>query len=290
MTLTTAQAFESFLATINLTEAQRTEVTAKRIKTAEYLSTAFPSTSTLPLKRVILIGSADRGTLIRPLDDIDVMAEFINKDRIFETYRYESGDFLQRIRTALQTNTTISKIGARGQAVRLFYTSGAHVDIAPVFSCSTGGFLLPSGDNGWITTDPEKQATWMADRRTALGSNLTPVVKLLKRWNRVHSSRFSSYHLEVMTASLFTQLGANWREALKVFFEHAGNNMDVNDPAGHSGSLSSYLTVDARTLIRSRFAEAKNRAVNALAYEAAGNHAEAKRLWKIELGGEFPTG
>ncbi len=246
--------------------------------------------STLPLKRVILIGSADRGTLIRPLNDIDVMAEFTNKDRIFETYRYKSGDLLQRIRTALKAKTTIEQIGARGQAVRLFYVNGAHVDIAPVLAYSTSGFLLPLGDGGWITTDPEKQAAWMAERRIAVSANLTPVVKLLKRWNRVHSSRFSSYHLEVMVASAFKTLGSNWRESLKVFFDYAPNHIDVNDPAGHSGSLSSYLTADARTRIKNRFAEAKARAVNAIAYEAAGNHAEAKRLWRIELGDEFPVG
>lgn len=289
MTLTTAQAFDNFVGAISLTEAQKTEVSNKRSKTEEYLRVAFPSTSTLPLKRVILIGSADRGTLIRPLDDVDVMAEFTNKDNVFENYRYKSGDFLQRIRTALQANTSISQIGARGQAVRLFYTSGAHVDIAPVFAYNTGGFALPSGDGGWMTTDPEKQATWMAERRTVVGSDLTPVVKLVKRWNSAHSSRFGSYHLEVMTASMFSSLGSNWRQAMKVFFEHAPNNIDVSDPAGHSESLSSYLTTDARTRIKSRLAEAKTRAENALTYEEAGNHAEAKRLWKIELGDEFPT-
>ena len=67
-----------------------------------------------PFARCILIGAADRGTLIRPLDDVDVMAEFTNKGNIFETYRYKSGEFLQRIRTALHARTSISHIGARG--------------------------------------------------------------------------------------------------------------------------------------------------------------------------------
>ena len=290
MTLTTAQAFSSFIDTISLTEPQKLEVSAKRTKTDGYLREAFPSSSNMPLSRCILIGSADRGTLIRPLDDIDVMAEFTNKDNIFETYRYKSGDFLQRIRTALQANTSISHIGARGQAVRLFYTSGAHVDIAPVFRRSGGGFFLPSGDGGWITTDPEKQATWMAERREKLGANLTPMVKLVKRWNRVHSGRFGSYQAEVMTATMFGTLSSNYRNALKCFFDWAPGYFDVQDPAGHGGSLGSGMTQASRTAAKSRLSEAKTRAENALAYEAAGNHAEAKRLWKIELGEEFPTG
>ena len=49
------------------------------------------------------------------------------------------------------------------------------------------------------------------------------------------------------------------------------------------------MTAHVRSLARSRLAEAKGRAEKALAAEAAGNHTEAKRLWRIELGDEFPT-
>jgi hypothetical protein len=286
---TTAQAFDAFVAKISLTDPQKADVQAKRQKTEDYLREAFSASSTMPLKRVILIGSADRGTLIRPPDDVDVMAQFTNQDKVFEQYRHKSGDFLQRIRNALQAKTSLAQIGARGQAVRLFYTSGPHVDIAPVFAWSGGGFALPSGDGGWITTDPEKQATWMADRRTKLGQNLTPVIKIAKRWNQVHSSRLRSYHLEVMVASMFGTMGSNWRNAMKCVFDWGPGYLDVKDPAGHSGKLGSYLTQTTRQAVVSRFNEAQTRAENALAAEAAGKHEEAKRLWRIELGDEFPV-
>jgi predicted nucleotidyltransferase len=285
---TTAQAFDAFVAKISLTDAQKADVKAKRQKTEEYLREAFPASSTLPLKRVILIGSADRGTLIRPPEDVDVMAEFTNKQKVFELYRHKSSDFLQRIRNALQAETSLAQIGARGQAVRLFYMNGPHVDIAPVFAWSTGGFALPSGDGGWITTDPEKQAAWMAERRTKLGQHLTPVIKIAKRWNRVHSSRLTSYHLEVMVASMFGTMGGNWRNALKCVFDWGPGYLDVKDPAGHSGNLGSNLTQPTRQAAISRFNEAKTRAENALAAEASSDHEEAKRLWRIELGDEFP--
>lgn len=289
MALTTAQAMAQFVETISPTDAQRAEITSKVSSTRGYLQTAFPSSSDLPLKRVILIGSADRGTIIRPVNDVDVLAEFTNKDNVFEKYRYDSGAFLQRIRTALDAKTSIKQIGARGQAVRLFYQSGAHVDIAPVFKWSSSGFAIPSGDGGWITTDPEAQATWYSERKAKVGSNLTPVVKLARRWNKVHSKHFESFHLEVMVASMFGTVGANYRNALKCFFDWAPNYISVSDPAGHSGSLESYLTWLERQAISSHFTEALNRANRALAEEEADNHSEAKRLWSIELGDEFPT-
>jgi Second Messenger Oligonucleotide or Dinucleotide Synthetase domain len=289
MGLTTAQAFTAFVEKISPTDAQHTEITNKRQATEKYLREAFPPSSTLPLKRVILIGSADRGTIIRPINDIDVMAEFTNKSNIFEQYRCQSGDFLQRIRTALNAKTSIGKIGARGQAVRLFYTSGAHVDIAPVFKWSGGGFALPQGDGGWVTTDPEVQAKWYSERRTVVGANLTPVAKLVRRWNAVHSHRLESFHHEVMVATIFKSLGSNYRDALKAFFEWAPGRITVADPAGYSGNLDDYLTQGDRTAIKSRFIEALDRSERAIAAEAQADHVEAKRLWRIELGDEFST-
>jgi predicted nucleotidyltransferase len=290
MALTTAQAFDRFMEIISPTETQQEEIANKRIKTAGYLSAAFPATSTMPLKRVILIGSAARGTMVRPVEDVDVMAEFINKDKIFETYRNNSGALLQRIAKGLDAKTSLASIGARGQAVRLFYTSGAVVDIAPVFKWSSNGYALPSGDGGWITTDPEAQATWYTERKQVVGQNLTNLVKLARRWNGVHSHRFKSYHLEVVVANSFATVGSNWRTAMNKFFEWAPGHIAVSDPAGHFDRLDDYLSKNDLAAILSRFSEALERSSRALDAESKGDHAEAKRLWRIELGDEFPVG
>ena len=289
MSLTTAQAFTAFLEKISPTADQRVEITNKRQKTEEYLRDAFPSSGNLPLKRVILIGSADRGTIIRPVNDIDVMAEFTNKGNVFEQYRSHSDDFLQRISTALNAKTSIKKIGARGQAVRLFYTNGAHVDIAPTFKWKNGGYVLPRGDKSWMRTDPEAQAAWFSQRRTAIGSNLTPLCKLVRRWNAVHSHRFAPFHLEIMVASMFKSMSSNYRTAMQSFFEWGPKWVTVSDPAGHSDDLDDYLSRDARVAIKSRFAEALDRSKRAIAAEDQGDHGEAKRLWRVELGDEFPA-
>lgn len=95
--------------------------------------------------------------------------------------------------------------------------------------------------------------------------------------------------LEVMTASMFSSLGSNHRMALQTFFQAAPKYIGVSDPAGHSGRLDDYLTADARAAIRSRCAEALDRAKRAITAEGRGDHARAKGLWRIELGDEFPT-
>lgn len=287
---TTAQAFSSFVTTICLSDVQKADVSDKRTKTEGYLRSAFPATSDLPLGRVILIGSADRGSMIRPPKDIDVMAQFINKDDVFEKYRYKSGEFLQRIRTALKSQTSIAQIGARGQAVRLFYTNGPHVDIAPVFKWNGTGYALPAGDGGWITTDPEAQAVWLAERKRVVGQELGTLIRLAKRWNDCHGRLYHSFHLEVSIATMFKTVGSNHRTALQLFFEIAPNWLSVTDPAGHSGQLDDYLTWNTRQALVGRLGSANDRAKRALAAEASGDHAEARRLWALELGAEFPVG
>ena len=84
MTLTTAAAFDEFKRKLQLTADQKTTVNRRRDSVDGYIRQAFPSTSTLEIDTTKLIGSAGRDTIIRPLDDIDVLAVFRNKDAIFE--------------------------------------------------------------------------------------------------------------------------------------------------------------------------------------------------------------
>lgn len=289
MTLTTAKAFEEFKDKLLLTDAQRETVKSRKSATAGYLDDAFPSSSDLPLKTTYLMGSAGRDTIIRPLDDIDVLAIFTNKDDIFnKLYRYDSQKFLYRVRDALNSYR-VEIVGARGQAVRLFYKAMPHVDIAPVFEWSGGGFALPNGTGGWLTTDPYEHHDWIAQRNKDLSYRLKPMVRMLKRWNNVHSRYLKGFHLEVVVATVFSSLGGDSRDACEKFFQWAQYNLTVMDPAGHGGDLSRYLTPAARAALLINLESARGRAANANAAEARGDHKEAIRLWRIIFGDEFPS-
>ncbi|WP_156525824.1 SMODS domain-containing nucleotidyltransferase [Mycobacterium adipatum] len=289
MAATTVQAFNEFKEKLRLTDAQKDLVKGRRSSAASYLGDAFPTTSDLPLASSYLMGSAGRDTIIRPLDDVDVLAVFTNKDDIFnKIYRYDSQKFLYRVRDAI-SNYKVEVVGARGQAVRLFYKSQPHVDIAPVFKWSSGGYGLPNGSGGWLTTDPYAHSAWIAQRHKDLDYRLKPMVRMLKRWNNVHSKYLKGFHLEVMIATLFSSLSGDSRDACEKFFQWAQYNLTVADPAGHGGDLSSYLTLANRASVLSNLEASRTRAVNANAAEADGDHKEAVRLWRIVFGSEFPS-
>lgn len=287
---TTYQAFEEFMEAITITEYQKTSIVASRREGVEKdLGEAFPATSDLPLVEVKLMGSAAKGTIIRPIDDVDVVAIFSNINNAWQNkYQYDSQSFLYRIRRAYD-GFSVAQVGARGQAVRVFYQSGGHVDIAPVFIKGDGVYHLPSGSGGWILTAPFIANDWFASKNRDLGYNLAPLVRLLKKWNQAHSKRLRSFHLETMAAQTFTSLSSNRRTALQKFFEWGGGQLYVNDPGGQSGLLNSYLTWSDEQDIKRSFTAASDRALRAIDAEERGDHVEAKRLWRIILGSSFPS-
>jgi hypothetical protein len=92
-----------------------------------------------------------------------------------------------------------------------------------------------------------------------------------------------------MAGHTFATLSSNRRTALQKFFEWAGGHLDVYDPGGQSGSLSGYLSWSARGEVLRSFDTACGQATRAIDAEGAGNHEEAKRLWRIILGDSFPN-
>jgi hypothetical protein len=286
---TTAQAFTTFQDAISATDYQRNTIVPARKRTVDdRLYLKFPSTSDLPYAGSLLMGSASKGTIIRPVDDVDVLAIFSNVNDAWNKYQYDSKSFIYRVRDAY-SGISIQQVGTRGQAVRVFYDGGGHVDVAPVFSQGNDVYHLPNGTGGWIRTAPMVANAWYANRSKELNYQLSPVVRLLKAWNRAHSKRMQSYHLESVAAKVFSVVGINHRTALQVFFEAAPRALSVSDPGGQGGDLSTYLTWSAQQSLVQAFNTAAERSRRANEAESRGDHAEAKRLWHIVLGDGFAT-
>lgn len=286
------KAFDEFEAKLRPTVNQKTTIASRRSATAKYLGQSFGSNSGMELLSTRVIGSADRDTIIRPIGDIDVLAIF--EDAPFYSYQDDSRKFLYRVRDAL-SSYRVKVVGARGQAVRLFYDQPPHVDIVPAVKRDSGGYFIASGETDfwgrhrWLTTDPDRHARWISERNEALGYNLKPLIRLLKRWNREHSLHLRSFHLEVMVATTFGTMSSNRRTTSQKFFEWATDYIRVKDPAGHSGDLSSYMTWFSKDQFRSLLKSSSQRAKKAIEAEDSGNCAEAVRLWRIIYGPEFPA-
>ncbi|MBF6474953.1 MULTISPECIES: SMODS domain-containing nucleotidyltransferase [Nocardia] len=290
MALTTAQAFNDFYTAIKEDESVTLRVKERKEKVVDVLKIAFPATSTMRYQSTKVIGSLGRHTASKPFEDIDLLVHLaVDSDLWASKYQYDSSDFLYRVRNSLNATSTVKKVGARGQAVRLFYSDGLEVDVAAVIKYTSGAYGIPDGLGKWLTTNPIEHEQYMNRRNGELGGNLKRFVVIAKQWNKAHSSRLSSFHMEMMAARSFSSLGDNRRKALRVFFEYNQYNLSVQDPAGYGGDLSSYLTSTARDAVNTSLGAARDRADLALAAEDRGDHKESIRQWGIVLGSRFPS-
>lgn len=289
MPYTVSKSFDDFLANIALTATQQQEVRAKKASATAAVKRAFPVSSNMPTTAQKLIGSAARSTIIRPLDDIDMLAVF-DHTLVWPTYQHDSQVFLYRVRDALKTETSVRLVGSKGQAVRLQYATGAHVDLTPGFNRQGGGYLIPKGDGGWLATNPDQHADFMATRNQALSNRLKPLVRMLKRWNRSHSRRLKSFHLEVMAQHGVGYLYSNEAERVEDFFQNAEYRLDVADPAGLSGTFTSDWSWAKRQDVITSLRSARDRASKARQYERNGQIASAIGQWQIIFGKDwFPA-
>lgn len=293
MATSVPSAFTTFTEALKPTATEQSQLTTRRSAVEGFLLSKYPAGSQMPLQHVRTIGSAGRKTLIRPVNDLDVFAVF-DDSLVWPSYKHDSKQLLYRVREAL-SGYNVQTVGSRGQAVRLFYTSGPHVDITPAFPVYNRllgiqvGYYIPSGDGDWTQTDPYSHHDFMANRNKALAGNLKPLVRALKAWNNAHSKRLSSFHLEILTQAVFGTMGANLRHSTQFFFQHANNYLNVNDPAGYSGNLAGTWSWQKREEVHQSFTNAHLRATSALQAEAAGNHVEAIRQWRIVFGSKFPA-
>ena len=183
-------------------------------------------------KSSTLIGSLGRGTASKPIGDIDLFVHLhVDKDLWETSYRSDSKKFLYRVREALNSTSTVQKIGAGGQAVRLFYADGLAVDVAAAEKYTSGDYGIPDGSGGWQTTNPLRHAEYLNERNALVSGDLKRVIQIAKQLNRAHSSRLSSFHLEMIAARTFASLGNDRRRALEVFFDFNRYNLSVQDPA-----------------------------------------------------------
>jgi len=292
MVTTVPKAFEEFAATIKPTPTQEQTITARRGRVRGFLLAKYGQDSTMPLLEITVMGSAGRKTLIRPVTDIDVFCVF-ERANVWGSYKRDSRQLLYRVREAL-TDYRVKVVGARGQAVRLFYNDGLNIDVTPAFRRydffgNASGYIIPRGDGEWQQTDPYVHAAFIARRNDELGGKLKPLVRKLKRWNRVHSHRLSSFHLEMLVQATFASLSGSTSSATRVFFENAWEYLHVKDPAGYSGDLAAGLTSQQRTAIKQSFANALDHTLRAQKAEAEGKLSEACRQWRIVYGDEFPA-
>jgi hypothetical protein len=291
MATTVKQSFEEFKQNLNITGLQQDTVSTRQSNIRDVIE------ADLVVLDSFLTGSYSRNTLIAPLSEADVDIFIVLDAQYFRNYNGQNGgqagllDLVKR--TLKKTYTKTPDISRNGQAVTIRFTDFV-VDVVPGFRREGGGYLIPNSiTQKWISTDPKKHVELSSQANINHSGNYIPLVKMIKSWNKSHSSYFRSFHLEVLALSILDNVTiSDFPSGARFYFEKGVTLISKNnpDPAGYGGDVGSYL--DTQGVVQEaedRFQRAYELASKAEDLGKQGYAESAVAKWRILFGDYFPA-
>ena len=247
--------FDKFIENISVSGNQSETAGSRSQSIVNLLDKDFTITEAFPL------GSLVSGTSLKGHADADVML-------VLHFGKHVEGksptEVLQAVRDKLtEYNTRMAK--KNGQAVTLFFKSWPNVDIVPAYKVTDNGTLycykIPNmNDNTWIETRPKVHIKNMK----TMSSDKVNLVKMIKEWNRKHSSYLSSFHIEVIALS-YEEFHNDYAWHTYKFFEHMLEKIQyrIPSPSGLGGYVDDYLSYSDRQEAKQRIETAVGNSRNA---------------------------
>lgn len=286
MATTIKQSFIDLGRNLEITNLQAATVSTRQTKVREVVGEG------LAVLDSFLVGSYRRNTMIGPLKDADVDIFVVLDAKYFEQNGHAS--LLDKVRYALRKRyENTPDISRNGQAVTISFTD-FRVDVVPAFNRIGGGYLIPNSVlKQWIQTDPTKHIEkWAAENKTH-NSDLVPLLKMLKGWNRENGGLMTSFHLEAVAVQILNGVTiSNYPSGVRYVFDKARTAVRgaVFDPAGYGGNVGAYLNTTAKMdAVVSHLETAFKRASDAELLEKSGKTADAVAKWRLVFGTYFPA-
>lgn len=285
MATTVPDAFRQFKSNLEITNLQEGTMSTRQQNVRDAVAADFMVLDTF------LTGSYRRNTMIAPLTTADVDV-FVVLDPKYHAPGNQ-GDLLEAVKKSLKRKyPTTPKIKPDGQAVTITFTD-FKVDVVPGFYRTGGGFLIPDENIGrWIETDPKKHVElWSSSNKTHNGL-LVPLIKMMKCWNRSNSELFRSFHLEVLTRNVLTDVTiVDYPSACRWVFDKMREKVwrKISDPAGYSDDVASYLLKTDADKMVAKLDQAYKKAVEAESWASHGYQRSALDEWRKIFGDYFPA-
>lgn len=285
MATTIDQGFRKLGQNLEITELQSATVSTRQKNVRDAVE------GEMTLLDSFLAGSYMRSTMIGPLKEADVDIVIVLDPKYYEQDGQTS--LLDKVKRVIKkTYPTTPEISRNGQAVTITFTD-FKVDVVPAFNAQGGGWLIPdSVSKKWIVTDPKKHIDIWSTANKAHASDLVPLMKMIKGWNKQHSTIFRSFHLETVVLQVLNAVTiSNFPSGVRYVFDKARTHIDFQnpDPAGYGSDVGRYLTGALLQDAKSRLESAYNRAVAAEALARDDKISQAFEKWQLIFGDYFPS-
>ena len=278
------QAIHDFISALELTDAERSSASRQHKNLREQLSRRLTLN---PDCQTFLTGSYGRRTAIRPLDDIDMFC-VLDGD-----YRHMSPREAQcEVKRALDASFPGKAAEPRARAVKIeFSGTGIAYDVVPAFAEPAGHFRIPDRqEDRWIKSNPKEHADLATNANRRTESELKPLTKAVKHWNKKQSERqrLRSFHLEVMAWSVITAKPANRACGLVDLFKGLAHQVKspTPDPAGLGPAIDEGWS--DRDGAASRLNMAATEIEQAIRLDDEGATAQAHHILRKLFGDAYP--
>ena len=285
MPTTIKQGFEKLRENLEITGLQEETVSTRQQNVRDVVAAGMSVLDSF------LTGSYRRSTMIAPLTEADVDVFVVLDPKHYSANGQQA--LLDEVRRVLRkTYTRTPEISPNGQAVTIRFDD-FKIDVVPGFNRQGGGFLIPDAQaNRWISTDPKKHVElWTASNKIHNG-NLVPLIKMIKGWNKTHSTLLRSFHLECMIREILTNITiSDFSSGYRYVLNSAKDKVytPVYDPAGYGGDVGSSMALMDKQAAAVGLNSACNLALEAERLESAGRTAEAFEKWRKVFSDYFPA-
>lgn len=233
-----SEGFAEFRSNLEITDLQAPVVATRQQRVREAMEANFD------VRDSFLTGSYARHTMIAPLTkaDVDVFVVLGPQYHVQHT----PASLLDAVRLELrETYPKTPRVSKNGQAVTITFNDFL-LDVVPGFYREGGGYLIGDAGRGkWIPTNPKRHVELWSESNDYHQGEFVPFVKMIKAWNRGHSSTFRSFHLETMIRCIFATVSLeDLPSAIRHFFAEAQEKVtyQLKDPAGFNHDVGAYMT------------------------------------------------
>ena len=234
----------------------------------------------LKIKEVFLNGSYIRGTMIRPINDIDVFAVIDDSDYYVNGQVPNPQTVLTSFKNYLNNIPDYKDKCRQDRPCITIDLSKLHIDVLPALR-QAGALSIPDSSlTHWIFTDPKTHNLNFSDLDRRCNYKAKDIVKAVKRWKNDRDLPLPSFKIEVIAISIFNIFPfKNAEEGIRLWFDHAEGYLTQE----MTGSYNRFVKVrDSIRATKEKINEAK-------AYTDDGKPAEAIKIWKEIFRTDFPT-
>ncbi len=288
MATTVDAAFTQLLGQQKLTSNQHDVAISRKSGLTTYFANNFEMHDSL-----FAVGSYDRNTMCSSERDIDFMAIFnaYGQGGYWGRFKGDSRKFLYWVRDDLNDRYAVTKVSSRRICVKLDFTQIV-TDVTPGFGRQNGGYLIPNGSGGWMSTNPPFHSQFMSGADHAHSNQLKPIVRLIKWWNIANGRLLQSLHTELLTERVyrgFTMGAVPFTVSEVLRCTPRWLRESISDPWASGTNIDGYLTTENRAraiqLLEADAATAKE----AEDLRTAGRHREAIEKWHTVYRNQFPS-